>query len=35
MHSGIYRDLYVKTKHGWRFKLREVRFDHKLVENKK
>ena len=35
MHSGVYRDLYVKTKHGWRFKLREVRFDHKLVENKK
>ena len=35
MHSGVYRDLYVKTKHGWQFKLHEVPFDHKLVEDTK
>ena len=32
MHSGVYRDHYVKTDKGWRFKVREVRFDHKLFE---
>jgi 3-phenylpropionate/cinnamic acid dioxygenase small subunit len=29
MHTGIYRDEYVKTPAGWRFSRREVRVDHK------
>ena len=33
MHSGVYRDVYVKTERGWRFKRREVRVDHELVES--
>lgn len=32
MHSGVYRDHYVKTDKGWKFRVREVRFDHKLFE---
>ena len=32
-HSGVYRDQYEKTDKGWRFKFREVCFDHKLFED--
>jgi hypothetical protein len=32
MHSGVYRDIYVKTDQGWKFRLREVRFDHQLFK---
>ena len=33
MHSGIYRDIYVKTDEGWKFRIREVRFDHQLFKD--
>ena len=32
MHSGVYRDIYVKTDQGWKFRVREVRFDHQLFQ---
>jgi len=32
MHSGVYRDIYVKTDRGWKFRVREVRFDHQLFK---
>ncbi|MFL2480889.1 MAG: nuclear transport factor 2 family protein [Verrucomicrobiales bacterium] len=32
MHSGVYRDIYVKTDQGWKFRFREVRFDHQLFK---
>ena len=33
MHSGVYRDVYVKTDEGWKFRVREVRFDHQLFKD--
>ena len=29
IHSGIYRDIFVKTPNGWKFKSREIHVDHK------
>jgi 3-phenylpropionate/cinnamic acid dioxygenase small subunit len=29
VHTGVYRDVFVKTRSGWKFASREVRIDHK------
>lgn len=29
VHTGVYRDIYLKTASAWKFARREVRFDHK------